>query len=101
MHKTSILVFTQAAGLVQVVPNENVVKNYACMTEKEITDVYPGRSSYITIINFGKVNVHLPENLRVVEVADAPVKVVHIKNERFWYSAGTHANSSGSLVSAV
>lgn len=58
IHETLVLVSTQAAGLIEIIPHENVAKTHACVTAKGIVDVYPGRPFYITIANFGNADVH-------------------------------------------
>lgn len=58
IRKFSVLVFTKAAGLVEVTPHEKVGKNHVYMTTKGIMDVYPLRTYYITTANFGKVHEH-------------------------------------------
>lgn len=78
-----------------------VAKFHACMTAKGTMNVYPGRSSYITIAKFPKVDIHLPKHQKVFGVADAPVEIAHIENECFVYSAGAHSNNSDSSVNDV
>lgn len=63
MREPLLLVSTHAASLQKVDPHENVHKNHACATAKGIMDVYNCRSSYITITNFGSVDIHL-QNVR-------------------------------------
>lgn len=63
-HETSILVSTQAAGLIKVICNENVAKHFACVMDKEITDDYPVYPFYITIASFGNMDVHFPKRKR-------------------------------------
>lgn len=41
MCETSVLVFTFAAGLVEIVPSLNVDRSHGCMPTKPITDIYP------------------------------------------------------------
>lgn len=52
-------------------------------------------------MDFGKVNVHLLRHPKVDEVANVPVKVIHIKNKRFSSSCVAHGNKSDSSVSVV
>lgn len=42
MYEMPVLVYTKAAGLVEVARRENVAKNPAYMTAKGIKDVYVG-----------------------------------------------------------
>lgn len=44
-------------------------------------DVSAGRPFYITIVNFGKDDAHLPKYQKVDEATNAPVKIFHIKDE--------------------
>lgn len=83
MGETSVFVFTQAAGIVKVVLHEKVAKTYACITAKKIMDVYQSRPFYITIANFGKIDVHLAKHEKFRRLKDAPDEVVHIKDECF------------------
>lgn len=80
--KTSVLVSAQAADLVEVLSYNTVAQNRACMKRKRIMDVYPGCSSYITIVKFGKVDVYLPKNQKVGEVLNALSKIAQIKDKR-------------------
>lgn len=43
MCDTQVLVFTQVAGLIEVIMHENVAKNHVYMTAKGIVDVYLDR----------------------------------------------------------
>lgn len=61
----------------------------------------PESSFYITITNFGKVDLYVPKHQKVVEVADAPAEIVHIKHERFSYRSGAHRNTVDSSVNDV
>lgn len=40
MRETSVSVSSQAAGLVEVVPHKHLARHCACMTAKEVMDVY-------------------------------------------------------------
>lgn len=81
--ETSVLVSTQALGLLQVATRKNVDKTPVCTTARGIMGVYPRRLIYITISNFGKVDVHLQKHQTVGEVTNAPVRMGHIDKERF------------------
>lgn len=61
MHKSPVLVRTQSAGLIEVIPHANVTKIYAHMTSKGIMEVYPDRHFENTIANLGIADVHLPK----------------------------------------
>lgn len=71
------------------------------MTAEYITDVYAGSLSYITIVNLGKVYVHLPKHQNVCDAVKAQVDILHIKDERYSYPAWAHANNSDSLGKVV
>lgn len=73
IRETSVLVSTQAVGLIKRAPHEKVVKIYACMTATRIVGVYPGPPTYVKFSNVHKVDVHLPKHQKVVEVADVLV----------------------------
>lgn len=53
------------------------------MTAKGTLDVYRGHSCYITIANFGMVDLHLQKHQIVDGIAHVPVDIVHIKNEQY------------------
>lgn len=61
----------------------------------------PVRPLHTTIANLGNVNVRLPKFQKLDEAADAPVKILHIKNKRFLYRSSTHASNNDSSVNAV
>lgn len=71
MRETSDIVSTQDAGVVEEVTDKKGAEIHACMTAKGLTDVYLGRSVYITIANFGEVDENLPKHQRVGETAEA------------------------------
>lgn len=52
------------------------------MTANGIIDVYPGRPVYISIVNFGKVDVHLPKQQKVGEDENSLAEIVHIEDGR-------------------
>lgn len=58
------------------------------MTAKGIMKVYPGRSFYITIANFGKVDSNLYKNQNVGGVANVIKVIMDIWTERFSYRSG-------------
>lgn len=78
MCEISVLVFTQSACRIEANSHENIAITHACVTAKGIMDVYPDRSFYSTIAYFGKVNTCLPKHEKVNEVANVPVKIVHV-----------------------
>lgn len=101
MCEASVFVFAQAAGLIEVALHEHVEEKHACITTKRILDVYPGKRFYFTFSNIGKVNVHVPKHHKFGDVGDAPVRIVHIKNERFSYPSIVHVNNGDLSVNAV
>lgn len=80
-------------GLVEKVLCEIVAHNHSCITAKEILDVYPGRSFYIKVANFGKDDLHISKDQNVDEVTDVPVKIVHVKYKCSLYLSCAHAIS--------
>lgn len=98
--ETLILVFTNGAGLIEVLLHPNVVKSRACMTAKGTTEVYRGCPSYITIAIFDMLDGHLSKHERVDEVKNTPKEIVHIKDKRFLYLSGAHTNSRDNSVHA-
>lgn len=74
--------FKKAVGLIEVILHEKLAKNRVRMTAKSIMDVYQGRSNYITIAKFGKLDVSLSKHLNDGEVANVKFKLVHVKTER-------------------
>lgn len=64
-------------------------------------DEYSGRPSYITITNFDKVNVRFPRHQKFDDVADASVEIVHVKDDRFLYPSGAHADKNDRIINAV
>lgn len=85
MCETPMLVSRQVAGLKEVLSHENVAETHACMTTKEIMNVYPGHQFYIPITNFGEVRVNLPKKQIVTEVANVPKEMLHIRGKRYSY----------------
>lgn len=71
------------------------------MTPKRITDVYSGRLFYINVSNFDKVDVLLAKHQKIGEVRNAPLKIVHIKDDRYSYLPGAHGNNRDGSVGAV
>lgn len=55
---------------------------YLYMTAKGIMAVYLGNPFYISVGNFAKAHVHLPEHGKVCEITDVLIKSLHIKYER-------------------
>lgn len=78
-----------------------MAKTHACMTVKEIMVVHPGLSFYTTVTNLDKVDVSLPNHLKVGKVSNAPFEIAHVKEERYLCTPGTHANSGDSSENAV
>lgn len=101
MGETAEFASAQVDGLIEIISHINIAKNHACMTAKQIMDVYQGSLFYITIVSFSKVDVHLPKHQMGGEVANVPVEMVYIKDERYSYLPDTHANNSERSVSAV
>lgn len=71
------------------------------MTDKGIMDVKPGLPLYITIVKFGRVDVHLQKQQKVGEAAKTLVEIFHIKNKRCFYPPETHAASSNCSERAI
>lgn len=63
------------------------------MLANEIKEVLEGRPFYITVTNFDKADIHLSKHYTLGEFADAPAEIIHIKDERFFYLFGAHANN--------
>lgn len=82
MCETPVLVFSHTVELLELFQYESVAKYHACMTAERITNVHSDHLFYITVGNFGKVDVYLPKQQKVDGVAEAPFKVGHIKDER-------------------
>lgn len=101
MCHTPDFVPTQVTGLIEIAFHKNVSNYHVGTKTKCIMDVYPGIRFYATIANFGNVDVHLPEYRKVGELADAPVKIIYIKNERFQDLAGAPTNTSDSSAQGV
>lgn len=101
VRETPVLYSTQKAGLIEVIPYPNVAKIYPCMTVNGIMDDYSGQPTYTTIANFCMVNVHLPEHLKVGEVANAAKGIVHIRDKRVLYPSSRHSSNSDNSVHAV
>lgn len=100
IYKTPVLVSAQPASLIEVRNHANVAKNHACMTEKGILDVYSGHRLYVTIANFGKVEVNVREKQNVGEAVSVPDEIVHIKKDRFSYlsdAKGTKHDSRATI----
>lgn len=55
------------------------------MTAKQIMDVYQGRQFYSTMTNFSMASAHLPKYRNPGEVATAPKKIVHTKDQSLSY----------------
>lgn len=96
-----MLVSTHAAGMIEVIFQENVAKIHTCRAGNRIMGVYPELSFYITIDRFGKVNVNLPKHQNVGEITNAQEEIVHIKEKRYSYPSGAQACISDSPVSDV
>lgn len=62
MRETPVLLYTQAASLVEIILNENVTSNHACMAPKRNMHAYPDRPFYLTVASFRKTNVYLPKH---------------------------------------
>lgn len=97
---TPVLVSTQAADPFKVIPNEKIAK-HAFTTAKGIMDVYLGRSFHTTITNFERVDVHIPKHQKILEVADALIKIFHIMIEHFSYPSGADATSNDMSINTV
>lgn len=72
-YEKTVLISTRAAGQIEVFPHNNISESYACIMGNRIMGVYTGRPFYITITNFGKVDVQLPSPQKFGEVANVPV----------------------------
>lgn len=79
MWEGAVLVSRQAFSVMEINHHEDVANDHACVTAKDITDVFPGRSFYITIANFGELDLDLAEQQKISEVANVPVEIVVIK----------------------
>lgn len=101
MSETPELGSTQAIGLTEVIIIEKVTKSHACLTAKGVMDVYQGHISYITIANFGKVDLYVLKRKKVGEVAITSLQLVWIKDEHFLYRSGAKVNKPDNRVSAV
>lgn len=55
------VIYHKWGSLIEVILQESVAETLACLTAKGITDVYRGRSFFITIANFGNVAINLPK----------------------------------------
>lgn len=64
-------------------------------------DVNPGRPIYITVGNFGKVHVELPEHQKVGKVTKAHQEIAHIEDECFSNPSGANATKTDSFVNTV
>lgn len=53
------------------------------MIAKGIMDLSLRRPFYIAVDNFSMVDVYLGKHQKVSEVANAPVELVHIREERY------------------
>lgn len=78
-----ILVSSQLAGPIVVTPHNHIAYKYAFMTTKQFIDVYQRRLFCTTVFNIGRVNLHLPKYCMGCEVANTPIKMARIKNERY------------------
>lgn len=101
MSETTVLVSSQAAGLIVVNNHLNVANNHARIIAKRITDAHPARPVYIRIVNLGTGDVPFLKHQKVREDANTPRKIVHIKYQYFSYPSGAHANNSDSSIHAV
>lgn len=101
MRETSTPVSTKVVGLKKVITHANVAKKHAFMIAKGIVDVFPGCPANINSADIGKFYVHLAICQKVCEVANAPVKILHIKTGCFSYPSATYANKSDIPVYVV
>lgn len=101
MCKTSVLVCTYAEILIKVILNENEAGAHAYMTTRLIMNVYLSRPFHFTNSNFCRVDTHHQQYLNIREIAQAPVKILHIKDEGFSYPSGRHANNNDNSINAV
>lgn len=83
MCGTSLLVSKRVVGLSELAPHEKVVRVHACVTAESNKDVYPGPLFHITIVIFGKSDVHLSKHEKIGKVASTPGEIVRIKDECF------------------
>lgn len=76
----SVLVSTQADGLIEKNPRNNNAKNPTCKRAIEIIDVYQECFYCSTAVNIDKVHLHLRNNQRVGKVTNTPFELVNIKD---------------------
>lgn len=72
----------EPTALIEVILYSKFAKDHAFMNSKKTMDVCLGSSFYVTVANFGKVEVHLLKHQNVGEVTNASVELLHIKDER-------------------
>lgn len=99
MCETPLLV-SMKAGIIWIIPHENVAEIHACMLAKGSMDVYPRFPFYITFANNRKIEVNLSKRQEIGEAANAQVKIVHVKDERFSYTVGARVNIIDRSVNA-
>lgn len=101
MRKTTILRAAQATVPIEVFLYDIVTGDLICLIAKEVTDMYPRCTFYVTIANFGRVYVHLPKHQETGEVEATTVQIIHIKQDRYSYLSDEHKRSNNSSVIAV
>lgn len=99
--ETTVLFFTIAEGLTEVVPHRSIAKKYACMASNCITYVYRGRSFHITLAHFAMGDVYPTKDQNVGKVVNARERIVHVKEVYYLYPSTAKAVKSYKPVSYV
>lgn len=68
MYETPVLLSTQPAGLMELIPYGILAKDHACMMAKRIIDVYTGLPFYISMEIFCMADVRLPKHQKLVRL---------------------------------
>lgn len=71
------------------------------MTVEGIMDAYQGHRFQITIANLSRVDIPLLQSQDVGEVANVPVQIVHIKDERQSYHHDVHSKNGDSIANDI
>lgn len=64
-------------------------------------EVCLSRTLAITTANFSQVEIQLPKHHKLCEVTNAPKEILHIKDERFWYTIEATPTKNDESISAV
>lgn len=101
MRETPVLVFTQTAGVVQIIPNGNVSKHLTFISAKGNINISSALLFYITINNVGTFEVSVPKHLKVGKIRNAPLGIVHSEDKCYSYTYSANVNISSNSVHTV